>query len=150
MYSSELKIPRIRIGVLIGKKGLTKKLIEKKTKTKLKVNEEGEVIISSEDSLDIFIATTVIKAIGRGFNPEISLMLLNENYCLEIIEIKDFCGSSRKKFFIVKARVIGTEGKAKRIIEQLTKTEISIYGKTISIIGEIPNVLMAKQAIYKL
>jgi ribosomal RNA assembly protein len=150
MYSSELKIPRVRVGVLIGKKGSIKKLIEQKTKTKLEINEEGDVIISSNDSLDIFITTTIIKAIGRGFNPDIALMLLNENYCLEIIEIKDFCGKSKKHFIRAKARIIGTEGKAKRIIEQLTKTEISIYGKTISIIGEFSTALLAKQAIEKL
>jgi ribosomal RNA assembly protein len=150
MYSSELKIPRIRVGVLIGKKGSIKKLIEQKTKTKIKISKEGEVIISGEESLNIFITTTIIKAIGRGFNPDIALMLLNEDYCLEIIEIKDFCHDSRKHFFRAKARIIGTEGKARKVIEQLTKTEISIYGKTVSIIGEVSNVLLAKQAIEKL
>ncbi len=150
MYSSELKIPRIRVGVLIGTKGSTKKLIEQKTDTKLDISKEGDVIISSNDGLNIFVATTIIKAIGRGFNPNIALSLLNEEYGLEIIEIKDFCGKSKQNFIRAKARIIGTEGKAKKVIEQLTSTEISIYGKTVSVIGEISKVLLAKQAIEKL
>jgi ribosomal RNA assembly protein len=36
------------------------------------------------------------------------------------------------------------------VIEELTETHISVYGKTISIIGEITNVGIAKHAIEKL
>ena len=41
-YQYELKIPKERIAVLIGKKGETKRVIERTTKTKLKVSRNGK------------------------------------------------------------------------------------------------------------
>lgn len=150
MYSYELRIPKDRVAVLIGKKGSTKKLIEKKTKTKLKISASGDVVLKGEDNIALFVTQNIIKAIGRGFNPDIALTLLDENNLLEIIQIKDFTGKSKKKFTRIKARLIGTKGKAKRTMEQITNTTISIYGKIVSIIGPVENVGLAKRAIEKL
>jgi len=150
MYSYELRIPKDRVAVLIGKKGSTKKLIEQKTKTKLKISASGDIVLKGEDNLALFVTQNIIKAIGRGFNPDIALTLLDENNLFEIIQIKEFTGKSQKKFTRVKARLIGTKGKAKKIMGQITNTEISIYGKTVSIIGPVENVGLAKRAIEKL
>lgn len=139
-----VKIPKERVAVLIGKKGVTKRLIEKNTNTKLTVDKEGSVVINGE-SIDVFEANSVVKAIGRGFNPNIALTLLDEENCMEIINIKDFTGKSEKKFYRIKSRLIGTQGKARKVIEQMTNTEISIYGKTITVIGHIENVSIAKR-----
>ena len=79
-----------------------------------------------------------------------ALNLVDENYCLEIVNIKDFTGKSKKKLLRIKARVIGTQGKARKLIETLTNTEIVIYGKTVAIIGKIEDTLIAKTAVEKL
>jgi ribosomal RNA assembly protein len=50
----------------------------------------------------------------------------------------------------LKGRVIGAKGKARKAIEELTQTNISVYGKTIAIIGEIQNVGTARRAIESL
>ena len=50
----------------------------------------------------------------------------------------------------LKGRVIGQEGKSRKIIEGLTETYISVYGKTISIIGQAENVSVARRAIESL
>ena len=139
-----VKIPKERVAVLIGKKGETKRLIEKNTRTKLTVDKEGDVVINGE-SIDVFEANSVVKAIGRGFNPVIALTLLNEENNMEIINIKDFTGKSEKKFHRIKSRLIGTNGKARKVIEKMTDTEVSIYGKTITIIGHLENVSIAKR-----
>lgn len=145
----ELKIPRQRVAVLIGVKGNTKKLLEKKLKIKLEVSKEGDIIIDGEE-LDAYLAERIIKAIGRGFNPVIALTLTNEEKSLEIINIKDFSGKSKKKLTRIKARVIGRQGRARELIELLTKTDIVIYGKTVAIIGDLEKTLIAKTAIEKL
>ena len=141
---NNLKIPKERVAVLIGKKGITKRLIEKSTETKIIVDKEGGVVINGE-GINVYNTNTIIKAIGRGFNPEIALNLLNEENCIEIINIKEFTGKSEKKLRRIKARLIGTGGKARQVIENLTNTEIVIYGKTISIIGKTENVDIAKR-----
>jgi ribosomal RNA assembly protein len=142
----ELSIPKLRIAVLIGTKGVTKKKIEKVTKTQISISKEGDVIIEG-DSLDCFVAEKVVKAVGRGFNPEVALQLVNEDFVLEVINILDFTGKSEKKFTRIKARLIGTKGKAKQVMENLTNTNIVIYGKTVSIIGKFEDIQIAKEAV---
>jgi ribosomal RNA assembly protein len=150
MYTEDLKIPKDRVAVLIGTKGVTKKKIEKKARIFLNVSKEGEIEISGEDSLDVFNSVPIIKAIGRGFNPDKALKLLDENYSMELINIQNFTGKAKDKFTRMKARLIGTGGKARNVIERLTDVQICIYGKTVCIIGKIEDVLLAKQAVEKL
>jgi ribosomal RNA assembly protein len=142
----ELSIPKLRVAVLIGTKGTTKKKIESATRTKITISKEGDVIIEGE-SLDCFVTEKVVRAIGRGFNPDVALQLKNEDYVLEVLKITDYVGKSLKKFVRIKARLIGTKGKARKVIEKLTKTSIVIYGKTVSIIGKYEDVIDAKEAV---
>jgi len=50
----------------------------------------------------------------------------------------------------LKGRVIGADGKTRRIIEDMTETYVTVYGKTIGIIGETSNVSLARRAIESL
>lgn len=149
MFFEEIKIPRQRVAVLIGKKGEIKKLLERKTNTQIKVTKEGEVSLSSENSISIFNALPIISAIGRGFNPEIALMLLDESCIFELIPIKDYA-KNEKSMERIRARVIGREGRAWKMLESLSGVFISVYGKTIGIIGKIDDIDIAKRAIEKL
>lgn len=146
-YIFELKIPKERIAVLIGKKGEIKKQIEETTKTRLDVDSnEGDVYVKGTDTVKMYTAKEIIKAIGRGFNPEAALQLLKPECSFEIININDYI-KSRTQLNRLRGRVIGTEGRARRNIEELTDTSICVYGKTIGIIGESENVALARKAI---
>ena len=148
MYQEFIKIPKERIAVLIGTKGKDKRLLEKHTQTKMQVDsKEGTVTLSGEDSFQLFLAKNVIKAVGRGFSPNASLELLGDDKILEVINIQEFSGKSKDKFIRLKSRIIGSEGKARKTIQLLTNTNIVIYGKTISIIGEAESVIKAKKSI---
>ena len=71
MDSQELKIPVDRVAILIGKNGEVKKKIEKKMHVHIDIHsEEGDVIVSGEDSVAVYETLSIVKAIGRGFNPE--------------------------------------------------------------------------------
>ncbi len=148
------KIPHARVAVVIGKKGKTKKQIEETTQTRLKISSDGEVEITKlKDALDPlaeWTARDIIKAIGRGFSPERALDLLEEDVVLEVIDLKEFAGRSEKHVERIRSRLIGTHGKCREHIESFTQTDISIYGKTISIIGRMDGVSVAKEAITKL
>ena len=147
-YSYELKIPKERLAVLIGKKGEIKKRIEDETNSKIFIDsEEGDVRITGNDSLGLFSAREIIKAIGRGFSPEIALLILKSDYAFELLNISDYVGKSKKSATRLKGRVIGTEGKTRKHIEQITETNLSIYGKTIGIIGEVESVMLARRAV---
>ncbi len=147
-----LKIPRERVGVVIGKNGITKDEIENLTKTEILVDSEaGTVAISpteeTEDPLSVWKARYIVKAIGRGFNPEISVKLMGDETILEIINLPDYVGKSKKAILRQKARIIGKEGRTKDIITDMTGVDISIYGKTVAIIGDMEQIHIAKEAV---
>ena len=144
----ELKIPKERIAVLIGTEGKIKKEIETATKTELDIDsKEGDIFIKGKDGLDIYTAKEIITAIGRGFNPEIALLLLKVDYSFESINLVDHAGKSKEGQLRIKGRIIGREGKTRRHIEELTETYISIYGKTVCIVGEMEEVAIARGAV---
>ena len=147
-----LKIPRERVGVVIGKSGITKDEIENLTKTEIIVDSEaGTVAISpteeTEDPLSVWKARYIVKAIGRGFNPEISVKLMGDETILEIINLPDYVGKSKKAILRQKARIIGKDGRTKDIITDMTGVDISIYGKTVAIIGDMEQIHIAKEAV---
>jgi len=147
-FSYELRIPKERIAVLIGLRGKVKKEIEAATHSKLEIDSnEGDVMIKGDDTLGMYSAREVIKAVGRGFNPDVALLLLHHDYTLEVLSLPDYLGKSKNKTIRVKGRVIGEGGKTRRIIEEHTETSISVYGKTIAIIGKVENAGVAKKAI---
>jgi ribosomal RNA assembly protein len=150
-YSYELKVPKERLAVLIGTKGEVKKHIEEETNSKIFVDsKEGDVRITGEDSLGLFSAREIIKAIGRGFSPEVALNILKSDYAFELLNLSDYVGKSQKSAMRLKSRIIGTEGKTRKHIEDITETNLSVYGKTIGIIGEAEHVMLARRAIESL
>lgn len=147
-----VKIPMDRVGVLIGEKGAVKKDIEKATGTALTIeSESGAVTIElNKDSTDpsaILTARDVVLAIGRGFSPERAYRLLNSDQMLDIIDIKQFVGESKNAQFRIKGRVIGEEGKTRRMIEEMTGAYISVHGHTVAVIGSYDQVRVAREAV---
>jgi|TARA_B100001105_G_C22389350_1_gene443597 ribosomal RNA assembly protein len=143
-FEKLIRIPEDRIGVLVGKSGNTKSEIEKKCSVSLEVDSDsGEIHVhSSGDMSDAlpFKAMEIVTAIGRGFSPKKALMLLEEDNILHIIDLHKFVGKSADQMERIKGRIIGENGKARTNMENLTNTSISVYGKTVSIIGS-PNKL---------
>lgn len=150
-YSYELKVPKNRVAVIIGKEGTVKRDLEESTKTKLTIDsKEGDVFVSGEDALGLYTAREMIKAIGRGFNPEIAKLLLKQDYVFEIVDLREFVGKSKEAMLRLKGRVIGREGKSRKLIEELTECNISVFGKTIGIIGSPDSAANARQAVESL
>lgn len=147
-----IKIPRERVGVLIGKNGAVKAKIERLTQTELEIDSEtGAVTLipqdELEDPLSPWKARHIVRAIGRGFNPEVALRILDDDVALEVIKITDYVGKSKKTIARQKGRVIGREGITRRIIHDMTGVDISVYGKTVSLIGEFEKLAVAREAI---
>ena len=147
-FIQDIKIPRDRIAVLIGKKGFVKRHLQSKLNVKIVVDSNiGLVTISGEDNINVYDAKNIIQAIARGVNPEIAMSLLNEENCFESINLIDYAKKSKSKLLRIKSRVIGTKGRARRYIEQLTRCNISVYGKTVSIIGAVEDANIARRGI---
>lgn len=124
-----------------------KRTIEHETKTKIQVNsEEGIVSLNGPDALYLYLAREIVRAIGRGFNPEVALLLLRQDYAFELVSIQDYT-KTQNDLERLRGRVIGEGGKSRRIIEELTETNVCVFGKTIGIIGPADNINDARRAI---
>ncbi|MFH2110101.1 MAG: KH domain-containing protein [Candidatus Bathyarchaeota archaeon] len=147
-----IRIPRDRVGVLIGPSGKTKQRLEATFQVDLTVESEtGNVeIVPQPEQTDVSVLFTVrniVQAIGRGFSPQSALTLLNEDTDILVLDLEDYVGSSRGNQDRIKGRVIGREGKSRALLEQLTECQISVYGGTVTIIGAYEMIPIAKEAV---
>jgi len=152
-FEQAVRIPVERVGAVIGKEGGTKRFLEEEMGVKLRVDsKEGLVTVKSESGLktDPFSATRVIEAIGRGFSPQRARRLLDEGTVLEVIDLRDYSGKSVNSLERIRGRVIGEKGKSRRVIEELTGCHISVYGRTVAMIGEASEVQQASEAVRSL
>ena len=148
-----IKIPANRIGALVGPDGTVKNVIERKLSVSLEVDSESgtvQIILpaTSEDPTVLFRAKEVVTAIGRGFAPDHAFRLLDDDEIVfEVIDLRERVGRSTSDMKRLKGRVIGKEGKTRRIIEELSEANISVYGHTISIIGYPDQASIAREAV---
>lgn len=146
---STLKVPRERIGAIIGKGGETKRKLEELGTSGLRIDSStGEVtVIQKDDPLRARQMVSVIQAISRGFSPERAVTLLNDDFFLHVISLKDYAKPGSRRMNEIRARIIGSSGKTRRIIEELTDTYLSVYGDTVSIIGDYVSLEYSVRAV---
>ena len=151
IFEKLLRIPTERVAVLIGKSGNVKSKIENICHVTLEIDgQTGEVWIKATDEvekIEPFKAMEIVTAIGRGFSPERALSLIQGENALHIIDLREFTGKSSSNIERIKGRIIGEGGKARRNMENLTGALISVYGKTVSVIGDTNQLRLVIDAI---
>jgi len=151
-----VKIPKERVGVLIGPDGKVKEHIEEKLKVKLEIDgEQGNVTINLDENAGdpslLFRTKDVVTAIGRGFSPEHAFRLIrDEDAVFDVIDLRTIFGRSESDIKRIKGRIIGMNGKTRRIIEELTSANVVVYGFTVGIIGTFEQADAARNAIQML
>jgi ribosomal RNA assembly protein len=146
-----VRIPKERVGILIGPEGRVKQHIEEKLQVKLEVDSEGSVtIVLSEKASDpslLLKAKDVVTAIGRGFSPEVAFRLIrNEDDIFDLIDLRLIFGRSESDIKRIKGRIIGADGKTRKLIEELTEADVVVYGHTVGLIGSFEQVDAAHNA----
>jgi len=147
------RIPAERLGVLIGPDGVTKQRLQQSTGTRIAVDSvSGEVTIDETGASDPVLALKardIVQAMARGFSEDRAFRLLDEDAYLEVLDIKDFA-HSKNRVAQIRARLIGTRGKTRRIIEELTGVEVSVWGHTVALIGGPFEMVIARDAVIML
>ncbi|GBC73303.1 hypothetical protein HRbin04_00700 [archaeon HR04] len=178
-FRQVVKVPRDRIGVLIGKDGMVKEMVEKRCNVKLYIDGNDDdvsvAIVSKDDTststpphttptptvstsststsaeaidINVFKAVEFVTAIARGFSPDRAMRLINDEECMiNVINLKDHVGRSHNALQRIKGRLIGSNGKARRLMEELTGAYISVYGHYVAIIGKAEEVRLAGEAV---
>ena len=154
IFEKTILIPIDRIGVLIGKAGSIKSKIEKICSVSLSVDgQTGETVIKGVGEVENmmpFKAEEIILAIGRGFSAENAMRLLKGENSLRIIDLREFAGKSQSQIERIKSRIIGEGGRVRKNVEDLSGASISVYGRTVAIIGEGRQLVSALNAIISL
>ncbi len=138
-----------RLGVIIGRNGSVKKKIEELTGVKLRIDSKNNVVtVEGEDINSVLTALNIIKAINYGFSPDKAFKLLDPDYTLHIIDIYTYLPRRNENDLKrVLGRIIGEKGKTKRIIEETTDTDISVYRNYVAVIGLFDDILTVDEAI---
>ena len=147
-----VRIPKERVGILIGPEGKVKQYIEEKLQVKLDVDSDGNAaIVLSEKATDpslLLKAKDVVTAIGRGFTPEVTFRLIrNEDEIFDLIDLRVIFGRSESDIKRIKGRIIGADGKTRKLIEELTEADVVVYGHTVGLIGSFEQVDTAHNAV---
>jgi ribosomal RNA assembly protein len=147
-----VRIPKERVGILIGPDGKTKQYIEDKLGVKLQIDTEGSITITltekAPDPSVLLKAKDVVTAIGRGFTPQTTFRLIrNEDDIYDMIDLRLIFGRSESDIKRIKGRIIGTEGKTRKLIEELTEADVVVYGHTVGIIGSFEEADAARNAV---
>jgi ribosomal RNA assembly protein len=146
-----VRIPKERVAILIGPEGKVKQYIEEHLQVKLEIDNEGSVTIvlnqGASDPSMLLKAKDVVTAIGRGFSPEITFRVIrNEDEIFDMIDLRLIFGRSESDIKRIKGRIIGADGKTRKLIEELTEANMAVYGHTVGFIGTFEQVDSARNA----
>jgi ribosomal RNA assembly protein len=147
-----VRIPKERVAILIGEEGKVKQYIEDKLNVKLEVDNEGSITIklneNAPDPSMLLKAKDVVTAIGRGFSPDVTSRLIrNEEEIFDMVDLRVIFGRSESDIKRIKGRIIGANGKTRKLIEELTEANVVVYGHTVGIIGTFEQVDAAHNAV---
>ena len=131
------KLPRI----IKNRKKLEEKL-------KVKISNRGKEVTIDGKPEDEYTAEKVIEALEFGFPFSVAMLIKEEDYVFEIINIKDH--TTRKDLERVRARLIGKKGKTLQTLNQLTKCNFELKDNAIGIVGDAEYIRNAQEAIISL
>ncbi|MCS7127328.1 MAG: KH domain-containing protein [Thaumarchaeota archaeon] len=148
-------VPPERLAVLIGPGGSTKKAIEDRLGVLLNVDSsDGRVEIrlarppsEGGDPVALFKARDMVTAIASGFKPEVAMKLASDNVTLSVMDVSEHVGKDPEDVRRVMGRVIGAQGKTKRIIEETAHVDVAIQGDRVAIMGHPEDVEAAMRAV---
>ena len=144
----------------ISKISKNKKKLERLLNVKITI--KGERFHGSEDSdmqvksgvreisvegipEDEYIAEKVLDAINFGFPVPIALLIKEEDFLFEILDIKEY--THRKDLKTIRARIIGKGGKTLKILNTLTECNFEIKNNNVGIIGSPEKIKNAQDAV---
>ncbi len=111
----------------------------------VRINNRGKEVTIEGNSINEYSAEKVIEAIDFGFSLSTALLIKEEDFEFETINIKDH--TKRKDLERIRARLIGTQGKTLKTLHDLTNCNFEIKDNRIGIIGNPEHIENAQNAV---
>jgi ribosomal RNA assembly protein len=119
------------------------KTIEAKLEVRIII--KGKHVTLEGEPVNEYEAFQVLDAMNFGFDLKDALLLASENFIFRKLPIKQF--TRRKDLEEVRGRVIGTEGKTKRTVENVSGCAIVVHDNMVGLIGPAENIEEATTAV---
>jgi len=142
-----------KLARVLGKHKENIQEIERALKVNITIRKDGNITIKSkekdkEEALDEYLVSKILEALALGFEVDSALFLKDEEYVLKVIDLKVYATGSRLQTVI--GRIIGKQGKSKKVLQSLSHCQIAISEHNVGLIGRAENVEVASEAIEKL
>ena len=112
---------------------------------KIKITNRGKEVTISGKPEEEYIGEKVIRAINFGFPFSSAILIKEEDFVFEILNIKDY--TRRKDLERIRARIIGKKGKTLGTLSQLTKCDFELNDNRVGIVGDPEHIENAQDAI---
>lgn len=143
-------VEKSRLGLVIGHGGSAKRDLERLFRVTLEIDSRNSIvyIVPKEDAspYEVLKARQAITALSLGFRPGDVRLLAEDTSYLELIDLKEV-SRNREDMARIKARIIGSEGKFKRLLEEMTGVRVVVGEREVGIIGDFEQVKVARDAI---
>lgn len=107
----------------------------------------GKKVEFGGESVDEYEARQVFEAIGFGFHVDDALLLKKEDFIFKKVHIKSHTKRDLKS---VKSRLIGTKGKTRKAMSEISGCEVLIKESEVGIIGDGEHVEDVEKAVIHL
>ena len=114
----------------------------------IKLTNKGKNVFVNGPANKEFIAIEVLEAINLGFSADRALELTQNGFMLQTVHIKDI--TKRHDLERVRARIIGTQGRTLKTLQNLTNCDLAMNDNEIGLIGPIQEMEDAVQAVTSL
>ena len=92
----------------------------------------------------------LIKAIGRGMSPKRALRLLDDDLFFLMLDMREWVGKQANQQRRMRGRLIGRDGRIRKLIQEHSGCEIAIYGSTIVLVGDEDGLPLASNAVERI
>ncbi len=119
--------------------------LEKRLECKIDILDEARIEIDGKP-YDEYNLKNILIAISMGFSLNHAYKLLNDDYYFKYVDLKDLIKKD-SELLRIKARVIGTAGKTKNYIEDVSGAVIALQDNTLGMIGTTEQLNIATAAL---
>lgn len=111
----------------------------------IKIKNRGKEIFIYGNPENEYIAEKIFLALEFGFPFSVALLIKEDDYLFEIINLKDY--TKKRELKVIRGRIIGEGGKTLSTLGELTKCYFEIKDNKIGIIGDPEHIKNAHDAI---
>ncbi len=147
-------LPSKRLARLLKNNAKFMRELEERAKVSVRVKKETRADANLEiegDAEGEWVAEQVLRAVDIGFDPKIAFKLFSDNVYMEVMDLGLLLRRNERAISRYKARIIGTEGKARKSLEELSEAYIAVSDdERVGILGEFDSVRAAKEGITRI